>query len=241
MTATPVCYKDMTFDALIRAAQSGDGKAVEYLLIEAKYLDYTFNHHLRKAATKYFKHGTADMFNGLISDLYVIIAKNDFRAIKSFNRSNEQDPTILKRMFYGWLLITANRHFNELRKKYFSQQQCDINKCVIPIAAEEYNLESTNSEAMLREAIASLKKEEQKIVLYESLKSGEERKSQNIAKTLTEWRRRNGNMRIATEAEVNCIKSRAYIELRPILAAMYPDRVMHKPILSSKVRSVDRS
>ena len=94
---------------------------------------------------------------------------------------------------------------------------------------------------MLREAIASLKKEEQRIVLYQSLKSGEERKSQNIAKTLTKWRRQNGNMREATEAEVNCIKSRAYIELRPILAAMCPDRVMHKPILSSKVRSVDRS
>ena len=68
----------MAFDALIRAAQSGDGKAVEYLLIEAKYMDYTFNFHLRKAASKYFKHGTADMFNGLISDLYIIITiKND--------------------------------------------------------------------------------------------------------------------------------------------------------------------
>ena len=231
----------MAFDALIRAAQSGDGKAVEYLLIEAKYMDYTFNFHLRKAASKYFKHGTADMFNGLISDLYIIITKNDFRAIKNFNRDNEQDPTILKRMFYGWLLITANRHFNELRKKYFSRPQCDINKCVISVAAEECSLESINSETMLREAIASLKKEEQRIVLYQSLKSGEERKSQNIAKTLTQWRRQNGNMREATEAEVNCIKSRAYIELRPILAAMCPDRVMHKPILSSKVHSVDRS
>ena len=234
MTTTPISYKDMTFDALIRAAQSGDEKAVEYLLIEAKYLDYTFNFHLRKAASKYFKYGTDDMFNGLINDLYIIITKNDFHAIKSFNRDNEQDPTILKRMFYGWLLITANRHFNELRKKYFSRPQCDVGKCVIPVAAEECSLTPTNSDAMLREAIATLKKEEQRIVLYQSLESGDARKSQNIAKVLTEWRRKRGDMRAATEAEVNCIKSRAYIELRPTLAAMYPDRVMRKPINKSR-------
>jgi hypothetical protein len=61
---------------------------------------------------------------------------------------------------------------------------------------------------------------------------GKERRSVNVAKALTQWRRNNGNMREATEAEVNCIKSRAYIELRTILLAMGTDRVMRKRVPS---------
>ena len=42
MNATTKRYQDLTFDELIRSAQEGDGGAIAYILLEAKYIDYTF-------------------------------------------------------------------------------------------------------------------------------------------------------------------------------------------------------
>ncbi|MBP3644640.1 MAG: hypothetical protein J6J22_08330 [Alistipes sp.] len=222
-------HDKLTFDELIDQAQRGDVEAVAYILLEAKYLDYTFNFHLRKVASKYFKYGTAELFDGLVNDLYIELTKNDFRAIKSFSGNREHSGEHLKRIFFSWLMITASRYFNEVRRKYLSKPECNIDKCVVSVPAEEYSDEK-DEYIMLREAIAKLGKEEQRIVLEQCLLPGKARRSSNVAKALTEWRQRRGNMREATEAEVNCIKSRAYIELRPILIAMGCQRVMHKKV-----------
>lgn len=229
MNTTMKHYQNLTFDDLIRSAQEGDGGAIAYMLLEAKYIDYTFNFHLRKAATKYFKYCTAELFDGLINDIYINLTKADFHAIRSFNSNNEHKGEQLKRIFFSWLMITASRYFNEVRRKYLSKPECNIDKCVVSVPAEEYSDEK-DEYIMLREAIAKLGKEEQRIVLEQCLLPGKARRSSNVAKALTEWRQRRGNMREATEAEVNCIKSRAYIELRPILIAMGCQRVMHKKV-----------
>ena len=231
MNATTKRYQDLTFDELIRSAQGGDGGAIAYILLEAKYIDYTFNFHLRKAATKYFKYCTAELFDGLINDIYINLTKGDFRAIRSFNSSSEHKGEQLKRIFFSWLMITASRHFNEVRRKYMSKPQSDIDKCVVAVAAEEYTGQKSE-EILLREAISQLKKPEQRLVMEQCLMPGKERRSVNVAKALTQWRKEHGNMREATEAEVNCIKSRAYIELRTILLAMGTDRVMRKRVSS---------
>ena len=222
-------HDKLTFDELIDQAQRGDVEAVAYILLEAKYLDYTFNFHLRKVASKYFKYGTAELFDGLVNDLYIELTKNDFRAIKSFSGNREHSGEHLKRIFFSWLMITASRYFNEVRRKYLSKPECNIDKCVVSVPAAEYSDEK-DEYIMLSEAIAKLGKEEQRIVLEQCLLPGKARRSSNVAKALTEWRQRRGNMREATEAEVNCIKSRAYIELRPILIAMGCQRVMHKKV-----------
>ncbi len=229
MNTTMKHYQNLTFDDLIRSAQEGDGGAIAYMLLEAKYIDYTFNFHLRKAATKYFKYCTAELFDGLINDIYINLTKADFHAIRSFNSNNEHKGEQLKRIFFSWLMITASRHFNEVRRKYLSKPQSDIEKCVIAVAAEEYTGQ-TSDDIMLREAICRLKKQEQRLVLEQCLQPGKARRSVNVAKVLTQWRKSHGDMREADEAEVNCIKSRAYIELRAILLAMGTDRVMKKRV-----------
>ncbi|MBQ9137820.1 MAG: hypothetical protein IJX65_04200 [Alistipes sp.] len=236
MAADTKLFEQMTFDQVIQAAQAGDGYAVEYLLLRAKYRDYTFNYHLRKVATQFFKQGTAELFDGLINELYLLIVKNDFRAIKGFNRSGEQDPMALKRMFFSWLMLTATRLFNSQRKRYLSDQHSDISHCAIAVEPEQSVVGTISDEVMLREAISKLRREEQRIVLLECLKDGEARRSCNVAKVLTAWRFRNGDMRVVTEADVNCIKSRAYVELRPILMAMDPDRVMRKRVVAKPPR-----
>lgn len=222
-------YDKLTFDELIGQAQRGDLEAVAHILLEAKYLDYTFNFHLRKVASKYFKYGTSELFDGLVNDLYLELTKNDFRAIKSFSGNREHSGEHLKRIFFSWLMITASRYFNEVRRKYLSRPECNIDKCVVSVPAEEY-VDEKDEYVILREAISKLQKEEQRIVLEQCLLPGKARRSTNVAKALTEWRQRRGDMREATEAEVNCIKSRAYIELRPILLAMGIQRVMHKKV-----------
>ena len=96
-------YNNLDFEQIIHLAQGGDGNAVAYLLSEAKYLNYTFNYHLRKLAVQIFKYSANEQFDDLISDLYILMTKDDFRAIKSFNRDKVQGEEAVKKMFFSWL------------------------------------------------------------------------------------------------------------------------------------------
>lgn len=231
MTATPNHYKDIAFDDLIRLAQQGDKDAVAYILLTAKFINYTFNFHLRKLALRYFKYGTDELFDSLINDLYIHLTKNDFQAIKSFKGSAQYSGEDLKRIFYSWLRLTASREFNEVRRKHLSRPECNIDKCVIAVPAEECTLD-TDDEIKLREAIAMLEKDEQRIVLELSLQPGKAGRSVNIAKELTAWRQQRGNSHVATEADVNNIRHRAYEALRPILLKMGLERKMRKKVVA---------
>lgn len=223
-------YNNLDFEQIIHLAQGGDGNAVAYLLSEAKYLNYTFNYHLRKLAVQFFKYSANEQFDDLISDLYILMTKDDFRAIKSFNRDKVQGEEAVKKMFFSWLMLTASRRFGAVWHKYYSRPECDCSKVVVPVPAEECRLDDRSEEAMLREAIARLDNEEYRFVMEACLKEGDERKSKYVARALTEWRAQRGNSHVATESDVNCIKSRAYVVLRPILASMNFPRQMRKPV-----------
>lgn len=223
-------YSGLDFEDIIRLAQGGDGDAVAYLLYEAKYLNYTFNYHLRKLAVKYFKYGANEQFDDLISDLYILLTNDDFRAIKSFNRDKVEGEEVVKKMFFSWLMLTASRRFHAVWHKYYSHPESDCSKVVVSVPAEECTIDGRSEEAMLREAISRLENEEYRFVMEACLKEGEQRKSKFVAKALTAWRAERGNMHEATESDINCIKSRAYVVLRPILASMDFPRQMRKPV-----------
>lgn len=224
------CYNGVCFEQIIRFAQDGDGGAVAYLLYDAKYLNYTFNYHLRKLAVKFFKYGAAGQFDDLISDLYVLMTKDDFHAIRSFNREKVKGEMAVKKMFFSWLMLTATRRFGAVWHKYYSHPDSDCTKVVVSVPAADCTLDGRSEEAMLREAISRLDNEEYRFVMEACLKDGDERKSKYVAQALTAWRASRGNMHAASESDINCIKSRAYVVLRPILAQMEFPRQMRKRV-----------
>lgn len=227
-------YNTLSFEQVIRLAQGGDGEAVVYLLSEAKYLNYSFNYHLRKLAIKYFKYGANEQFDDLISDLYILLTNDNFRAIKSFNRDKVEGEQAVKKMFFTWLMLTASRRFAAVWHKYYSHPECDSEKIIVPVAAEECRLDNRSEEDMLRQAISMLENEEYRFVMQACLKEGDERKSKFVAKALTAWRAERGNNHPVTESDINCIKSRAYVQLRPILASMNFTRVMKKQVKAKR-------
>lgn len=236
MNRAKICYNTLTFDDLLHLAQQGDKEAVAHILYKAKYRDYTFYYHMRIIASKYFKYSTDELFDGLVNDLYVDFTKNDFHAIKSFEGSANNSGETLKRIFFGWLMKVAANRFSAERKRLNKSGQCDISKCVISTPEFEYSADKCDEYTILRQAISKLKKEESRIVLQLCLIPGQARRSVNVAKALTKWRKLKGEEREATEAEINCIKSRAYIELRPILIQMGIERKMNKAVKTKSKR-----
>ena len=131
--------------------------------------------------------------------------------------------------------VAANR-FSAERRRLNKPGQCDIGKCVISTPEFEYSADKCDEYTILRQAISKLKKEESRIVLQLCLIPGQARRSVNVAKALTKWRKLKGEEREATEAEINCIKSRAYIELRPIRIQMGIERKMNKAVKTKSKR-----